>query len=54
MAERDAFTHLIWDDESNLDRLIEEIAGMIMQTTYMNNVIYPPNITVMYKLYSLN
>lgn len=45
MSERDAFTHLIWDDEMYLDDLIEEIGHMILATAYANNIQYPDNIT---------
>ena len=47
MAERDAFTHLIWDNEENLDNLIIEIGTIIMATNYLNNTRYPENITGM-------
>ena len=45
MAERDDFTHLIWDDDENFDDLIEEIGMMIQTTRYLNNTVYPENIT---------
>ena len=45
MAERDDFTHLIWDDESNLDNLIETIGIMIMASSFRNNIRYPEDIT---------
>ena len=45
MAERDDYTHLIWDNESNLDNLIIEIGQLIMATNFNNNVRYPANVT---------
>lgn len=45
MAERDDFTHLIWDTDENFDNLIMEIGLRIMDTTFRNNIRYPENVT---------
>lgn len=51
MAERDDFTHLIWDNDENFDNLIMEIGLLIMDTNFRNNIRYPENVTAKDKNY---